>query len=89
MIRHEFGLLSDRLCGPNYAGKIFFAFSDTLTTLNSNKTNDPHGWLGIRFQLSPEGEPSDIVFHVRLLDSDSNLQQNVLGIFGVNPSFSY
>lgn len=84
MIRHEFGLLSERLCGPKYAGKTFFAFADTVTTLNFNKTNDPHGWLGIRFQLSPGGEPNDIVFHVRLLDSDSNLQQNVLGILGVN-----
>lgn len=84
MIQHEFGLLSERLSGPKYTGKTFFAFADTVTTLNFNKTNDPHGWLGIRFQLSPGGEPNDIVFHVRLLDSDSNLQQNVLGILGVN-----
>ncbi|MDP3469887.1 MAG: nicotinamide mononucleotide adenylyltransferase [Daejeonella sp.] len=84
MIQHEFRLLSERLCGPKYAKKTFFAFADTVTTLNFNKTNDPHGWLGIRFQLSPGGEPNDIVFHVRLLDSDSTLQQNVLGILGVN-----
>ena len=84
MIQHEFGLLSERLYGPKYEEKTFFAFADTVTTLNFNKTNDPHGWLGIRFQLSPGGEPNDIVFHVRLLDSDSNLQQNVLGILGVN-----
>ncbi len=84
MIRHEFGLLSERLHGPQYENKTFFAFADTVTTLNFNKTNDPHGWLGIRFQLTPGGEPNDIVFHVRLLDSDSNLQQNVLGVLGVN-----
>jgi hypothetical protein len=84
MIQHEFELLSERLNGPKYLGKTFFAFADTVTTLNFNKTNDPHGWLGIRFQLTPGGEPNDIVFHVRLLDSDSSLQQNVLGILGVN-----
>jgi hypothetical protein len=84
MIQHEFELLSERLIGPKYEGKTFFAFADTVTTLNFNKTNDPHGWLGIRFQLTPGGEPNDIVFHVRLLDSDSSLQQNVLGILGVN-----
>lgn len=84
MIRHEFGLLSERLHGPQYENKTFFAFADTVTTLNFNKTNDPHGWLGIRFQLTPGGEPNNIVFHVRLLDSDSNLQQNVLGMLGVN-----
>lgn len=84
MIRHEFDLLSERLSGPKYAGKTFFAFADTVTTINFNKTNDPHGWLGIRFQLTPDGEANDIVFHVRLLDSDTNLQQNVLGVLGVN-----
>ena len=84
MIRHEFGLLSERLHGPQYENKTFFAFADTVTTLNFNKTNDPHGWLGIRFQLTHGGEPNDIVFHVRLLDSDTNLQQNVLGVLGVN-----
>jgi len=84
MIQHEFGLLSERLSGPKYEGKTFFAFADTVTTLNFNKTNDPHGWLGIRFQLKPGGEPNDIIFHVRLLDSDTSLQQNVLGVLGVN-----
>ncbi len=84
MLYHEFELLTERLFGPKYEGKTFFAFADTVTTLNFNKTNDPHGWLGIRFQITPGGEPNDIIFHVRLLDSDSNLQQNVLGILGVN-----
>ncbi|WP_026898467.1 hypothetical protein [Daejeonella oryzae] len=84
MIGIEFDLLSERLIGSNYHSKTFFAFADTVTTLNFNKTNDPHGWLGIRFQVTPGGEPNDIVFHVRLLDSDTNLQQNVLGILGVN-----
>lgn len=84
MIRYEFDLLNERLCGPKYAQKTFFAFANTVTTLNFSKTNDPHGWVGIRFQLKPGSEPNEIVFHVRLLDSDSNLQQNVLGVLGVN-----
>ncbi|MXV13813.1 nicotinamide mononucleotide adenylyltransferase [Hufsiella ginkgonis] len=84
MLDHEFGLLSERLIGEKHHHKTFFAFADTVTTLNFNKTNDPHGWLGIRFQVTPGGPPNDIVFHVRLLDSDSVLQQNVLGILGVN-----
>ncbi|MEO8794371.1 MAG: nicotinamide mononucleotide adenylyltransferase [Daejeonella sp.] len=84
MIGVEFDLLSERLCGPKYQNKTFFAFADTVTTLNFSKTNEPHGWLGIRFQVTPGGDFNDIIFHVRLLDSDSNLQQNVLGILGVN-----
>ena len=84
MIYHEFELLTERLSGPNYEGKTFFAFANTVTTLNFNKSNDPHGWLGIRYQTSPDGDANDINFHVRLLDSDVTLQQNVLGVLGVN-----
>ncbi len=84
MLTHEYELLTERLCGAEYEGRAFFAFADTVTTLNFDKTNDPHGWLGIRFQVNSNAEPNDIIFHVRLLDSDSSLQQNVLGILGVN-----
>lgn len=84
MLSHEFELLTERLIGDKYKGRSFFVFANTVTTLNFNKTNDPHGWMGIRFQASPEAEANDIIFHVRLLDSDATLQQNVLGIIGVN-----
>lgn len=84
MLDHEYRLLTERLKGPKYENRSLFAFSNTVTTLNFSKTNDPHGWIGIRFQAEPGGEPNDIIFHVRLLDSDTNLQQSVLGILGVN-----
>lgn len=84
MLDHEFKLLRDRLHGEKYQSRTFFSFADTVTTLNYNKSNDPHGWLGIKFQLTPGGEANEIIFHVRLLDSDATLQQNVLGILGVN-----
>jgi hypothetical protein len=84
MLGHEFSLLAERLTDQKYKGRTFFAFANTVTTLNFNKTNDPHGWMGIRFQATPGGEANDIIFHVRLLDSDATLQQNVLGIIGVN-----
>ena len=84
MLSHEFGLLNDRLTGEKYDGRTFFAFANTVTTLNYNKSNDPHGWIGLCFQTEPGGEPNEIFFHVRLLDTDAALQQNVLGIIGVN-----
>jgi hypothetical protein len=84
MLNHEFGLLTERLCGEKYDARTFFAFADTVTTVNYNKSNDPHGWIGIKFQTTPAGEPNEIFFHVRLLDTDAALQQNVLGIIGVN-----
>jgi len=84
MLDHEYKLLTERLIGPKYENRHLFAFANTVTTLNFSKTNDPHGWIGVRFQDEPGGESNDIIFHVRLLDSDANLQQTVLGILGVN-----
>lgn len=84
MLQYEFGLLQQRLLGAKYDSRTFFAFANTVTTLNYNKSNDPHGWVGIQFQSQPGGEPNEIFFHVRLLDTDAALQQNVLGIIGVN-----
>src|SRR3546814_20659158 len=88
MLNHEYSLLTERLTGPKYEHRRLFAFADTVTTLNFSKTNEPHGWIGIRFQETPGGKPNDIVFHVRLLDSDAILQQSVLGILGVNLIFA-
>ncbi len=88
MLSHEFKLLTERLHGQKYSSKRFFAFADTVTTLNFTKTNDPHGWLGIRFQHEVDGPTNDIIIHVRLLDSDTRLQSKVLGILGVNLVFA-
>lgn len=84
MLDYEYQLLQERLSSEKYKDRTFFAFANTVTTINYNKTNDPHGWLGIKFQLEPDGEENHIIFHVRLLDSDVSLQQNVLGVLGVN-----
>ncbi len=84
MLDHEYSLLNERLQGDKYSGKTFFAFANTVTTLNYTKTNDPHGWVGLRFQSEPGGLPNEIYFHIRLLDTDVIMQQRVLGIIGVN-----
>lgn len=88
MLDHEYELLTERLHGEKYCNKKFFAFADTVTTLNFTKTNEPHGWIGIRFQHEVDGPTNDIVIHVRLLDSDNRLQTKVLGILGVNLVFA-
>lgn len=84
MLSHEFNLLKERLHMEKYENKRFFAFANTVTTLNFTKTNDPHGWLGIRFQHEVGSPVNDIIIHVRLLDSDNRLQSRVLGVLGVN-----
>ncbi|TKC10365.1 nicotinamide mononucleotide adenylyltransferase [Pedobacter polaris] len=84
MLEHEFSLLNERLHGEKYENRTFFAFANTVTTLNFKRTNEPHGWVGIRFQTEPGGLPNEIFFHIRLFDTDVNMQQRVLGIIGVN-----
>jgi hypothetical protein len=84
MLDHEFSLLNERLHGEKYESRTFFAFANTVTTLNFKRTNEPHGWVGICFQTVPGGLPNEIFFHVRLLDTDVIMQQRVLGIIGVN-----
>lgn len=40
--------------------------------------------MGIRFQLEPLGEMHDIILHVRMLDRENRLQQEAIGMLGVN-----
>ena len=40
--------------------------------------------MGIRFQLEPLGEMHDIIMHVRMLDRENRLQQEAIGMLGVN-----
>jgi hypothetical protein len=62
----------------------FFAFADTVEVLNFDRTNQGHGWIGLRFQLTPKAEPNDCVIHVKMHDNDPLQQQVSLGIVGVN-----
>lgn len=84
MMEHEFRLLQDRLSGDRGKESQFFAFSNTVSALNFHKTNECHGWMGIRFQLKPLGEMHDIILHVRMLDRENRLQQEAIGVLGVN-----
>src|ERR1700678_4495361 len=67
MLDHEYGLLIERLSVQRGDTTTFFAFSDTVSALNYHKTNDGHGWMGVRYQLTPKGDFNDVVLHVKLL----------------------
>ncbi len=84
MLDREYGLLIERLAEQRGNTTTFFAFSDTVSALNYHKTNNGHGWMGVRFQLEPNGQFNDVVLHFKLLDNDNNLQQQAVGILGVN-----
>lgn len=83
MIDKEYGLLEERL-REFKPQTCFFSFSNTVTVLNFNKSNQGHGWIGLRFQLDPKLPPNDLIMHVILRDNHRHLQQETIGILGVN-----
>jgi len=84
MLDHEFGLLVERLEGQRGDHTRFFVFADTVATRSFSRQEDGHGWLGVRFQVTPLAPPSEVTIHVRLADRDLDQQQETLGMLGVN-----
>ena len=84
MLDKEFTVLEERLTGIRPENNLFFAFANTVSAINFYGTNESHGWLGIRYQLEPKGEPVDVVIHVRMLDQENISQQHAVGVIGVN-----
>jgi hypothetical protein len=62
----------------------FFAFANTVETLNFAKTNQGNGWLGIAVEGSERYHPNSIFIHVKLHENDTLLQQYTLGALGIN-----
>ncbi|MBD80758.1 MAG: nicotinate-nucleotide adenylyltransferase [Crocinitomicaceae bacterium] len=83
MLNFEYKLITRKLAHRSDTSR-FFTFSNTVEVLNYRKTNQGHGWLGLRFQLKPNTPPNDCIIHVNLNDNDQKQQQNSLGILGVN-----
>ncbi|MBS1619036.1 MAG: TonB-dependent receptor [Bacteroidetes bacterium] len=84
MLAHEYELVENRLTDDKYVHRRFFAFADTCTTINYHRNNDPHCWMGLRFQLVPQGPVNEVIMHVRLKENDALLQQRTIGGLGVN-----
>ena len=84
MLDHEHGLNVSRLRETRGDLTAFFVFADTVSARNFKGTNECHGWMGVRFQAHPRDEDSQVILHVRMLDSENSLQQEALGIVGVN-----
>jgi hypothetical protein len=84
MLDKEFQLNVERLDDDRGDTNCFFAFADTVVARSYRGGNECHGWMGVKFQAQPHDEPSQIVMHVRMLDVEAWLQQEALGIVGVN-----
>ena len=85
MLRHEMQLVEERIDRKQNPGYRFFSYANTVATIDFSKRYKGHGWVGLRFQLEPnQKEPNEIILHVRFKQNEARLQQETLGILGVN-----
>jgi hypothetical protein len=84
MLNHEYQLLHERINRETSPDKCFFAFANTVATINFAKTFKGHGWLGVRYQTSPDREANEVIVHVRLHEDNPKYQQETIGAMGVN-----
>jgi hypothetical protein len=84
MLDNEWTQLLTQLSKTRGQQTRFFCFVDTVSARNFAGTNDSHGWIGIRFQLQPGGPPNDVLLHINMRDPSNVLQQQAIGILGVN-----
>ena len=84
MLKHEMDLIEERLDRQKHPDKLFFSYANTVATINFTKKFKGHGWVGIRFQLDPLEDYNEIVLHLRFKETEARLQQETLGVLGVN-----
>jgi hypothetical protein len=84
MLDHEYALVRERLSPVRGGTTRFFVFADTVAARTYQGTNEQHGWIGMRFQAQPGAEPSQVLLHINLGDSTAPLQQEAVGVLGVN-----
>ena len=84
MLEKEFDLVVTRVGTSRSVASRYFAYAATVAAKSYNTDNECHAWCGIRVQMYPKAEPSDIVVHVRMRDDNADRQQQALGVFGVN-----
>ncbi len=87
MLDHEYALMEERLQNEKPDTR-FFVFADTVAAINYARTIKGNGWMGVRFQIDPNGEPNEVIIHAKMKDNDNQLQQTAVGILGVNLLFA-
>ncbi|MFC0579047.1 TonB-dependent receptor [Mesonia mobilis] len=84
MLSHEMRLMEERMDRKKHPKKLFFTYANTVATIDFAKKYKGHGWVGIRYQVRPDEDYNEISLHIRFKENDARLQQNTLGILGVN-----
>jgi hypothetical protein len=88
MLDKEWAQLLAQLSDTRGPHTRFFSFVDTVSARNFAGTNDAHGWVGLRFQMQPAGPANDVLLHINMRDASNILQQEAIGILGVNLIYS-
>jgi len=84
MLSHEVSLIEQRISREENPDKMFFSYANTVTTIDFAKKYKGHGWMGIKYQISPDQDYNEIILHVRFHETEAKLQQETLGMMGVN-----
>lgn len=85
MLSHEMQNMENRISREAHPERLFFSYANTVATIDFSKRYKGHGWLGIRYQLDPkQKEYDEIVLHIRFKQNEARLQQETLGVIGVN-----
>ena len=88
MLDKEWSELLAQLSATRGSHTRFFSFVDTVSARNFAGTNDAHGWVALRFQMQPGGPANDVLLHINMRDPSNVLQQEAIGILGVNLIYS-
>lgn len=84
MLTHEVDLIEKRLDRVKHPNKMFFSYANTVATIDFAKQFKGHGWVGVKYQIEPDEDYNEIILHIRFKETDARLQQETLGILGVN-----
>ena len=84
MLDYEIKLIEERIVRKKHPNKMFFAYANTVATIDFAKKYKGHGWVGIKFQTDAKEAYSEITLHVRFKETEAILQQQTLGTLGVN-----
>ncbi len=84
MLEKEFNLILERVGKSRSRTTRYFTYAATVAAKSYKANNECHAWCGVRVQMYPGAEPTNITVHIRLRDASADRQQQALGVFGVN-----
>ncbi len=84
MLEKEFNLIIDRVGKTRSKSSRYFSYAATVAAKAYKTENECNAWCGVRVQMYPRADPSDIIVHLRMHDFSAERQQQALGAFGVN-----